>query len=97
MRNERKVSRSRGRPKGSPDVQRAQLLQVAELLLPDSPHDLSLRQVALRAEVTPPLAHYYFGNREGLHRALVIERAAPRIEALLTAALERVAHPALRQ
>jgi AcrR family transcriptional regulator len=93
MNHGRKVSRTRGRPKGRPDVQRAQLLRAAELLLPGNPVDLSLRQVALRAEVTPPLAHYYFGNRAGLHRALVNEVAAPRIEELLTAARERASQP----
>lgn len=75
------------------DIQRTRLLQVAEQLLPNAQDEFSLRQVALRAEVTPPLAHYYFGNRDGLLRALVSERAMPRIEELLTAASERASVP----
>lgn len=49
--------------------------------------------MALQAEVTPPLAHYYFGNRDGLLRALVEEHAAPRVHALLVAVRERAAGP----
>ena len=93
MIHDRKPSRNRGRPKGMADIQRTRLLQVAEQLLPDAQNEFSLRQVALRAEVTPPLAHYYFGNRDGLLRALVSERATPRIEELLTAASERASAP----
>jgi AcrR family transcriptional regulator len=88
-----KPSRNRGRPKGTADRQRIRLLQAAEHLLPGSQDEFSLRQVALRAEVTPPLAHYYFGNRDGLLRALVSERATPRVEDLLTAARERASQP----
>jgi AcrR family transcriptional regulator len=91
---DRKASRPRGRPKGASDeAQRTQLLRAAESLLPDSPDDLSLRQVAARAGVTPPLAHYYFGNRAGLQRALVNECAGPRVEQLLTAARELASQP----
>ena len=83
----------RGRPKGVPALQRTHLLQAAEQLLSHSPDDFSLRRVALQAGVTPPLAHYYFRNRDGLLRALVNERAAPRIQALLIAAQERASQP----
>jgi TetR/AcrR family transcriptional regulator len=93
MVNERKPARSRGRPKGPAEVQRNRLLLAAEQLLCDAQQDFSLRQVALHAAVTPPLAHYYFGNRDGLLRALVSQRAAPRINVLLTAARERSALP----
>jgi AcrR family transcriptional regulator len=86
-------SRSRGRPKGAADIQRTRLLQAAEHLLPIVPGELSLRQVALRAQVTPPLAHYYFSNRDGLISALVSERAAPRVDELLAAARERASQP----
>ncbi|MEO8314236.1 MAG: TetR/AcrR family transcriptional regulator [Pseudomonadota bacterium] len=68
------------------------LLVAAEELLA-SAGDLTLRQVALRAGVTPPLAHYYFGNREGLVAALVEERAGSRIDELLAAAQKHVAQP----
>jgi TetR/AcrR family transcriptional regulator len=91
--NPKKPFRNRGRPKGTTDIQRSRLLHAAEQLLPGAQDEFSLRQVALRAEVTPPLAHYYFGNRDGLLRALVSERAAPRIEELLAAAGERSSRP----
>jgi len=55
--------------------------------------DLNLRQVALAAGVTPPLAHYYFGNREGLLRALVDERVRPDVVALLDAAQRHAGRP----
>jgi AcrR family transcriptional regulator len=88
-----KAPRSRGRPKGSGDQQRNRLLQAAEELLTDSTTELTLRQVALRADVTPPLAHYYFGNRDGLFAALVHDRAGPRIEQLLAVVQERATQP----
>jgi TetR/AcrR family transcriptional regulator len=84
--------RGRGRPKDA-DGQRNRLLQAAEYLLASSGSDLNLRQVAQRAEVTAPLAHYYFGNRDGLLRALMEERANPRVDELLAAARELSAQP----
>jgi AcrR family transcriptional regulator len=88
-----KPARIRGRPKGTGLAQRDHLLRAAEELLDGTASDLNLRQVALRAGVTPPLAHYYFGSRDGLFTALLNERAGPRIEDLLAAATERAAHP----
>jgi TetR/AcrR family transcriptional regulator len=93
MISDRQPSRNRGRPKRAAELQRTRLLQAAEDLLASTQGDFSLRQVALRAEVTPPLAHYYFGNRDGLLLALVNERAAPRIAELLAAARERASLP----
>jgi TetR/AcrR family transcriptional regulator len=74
-------------------MQRDRLLQVAEQLLAGTVSDLTLRQVALRAGVTPPLAHYYFGNRDGLIAILLNERAGPRLEELLSIAATRAAQP----
>jgi TetR/AcrR family transcriptional regulator len=74
-------------------MQRDRLLQAAEQLLTGTESDLTLRQVALRAGVTPPLAHYYFGNRDGLIAILLDERARPRVEELLSATVERAAQP----
>jgi TetR/AcrR family transcriptional regulator len=80
------TSRPRGRPPASDAAQRHRLLQAAqELLTATELADLNLRQVALRAGVTPPLAHYYFKNRAGLLAALLEECAAPRIDALIAA------------
>lgn len=93
MITENSRSRPRGRPPSSGHAQRQALLQAAqEQLTTADVADLNLRQIALRAGVTPPLAHYYFGNRNGLLAALLEERAAPRIDALLSAAGE-VAQP----
>jgi AcrR family transcriptional regulator len=58
--------------------------------------DLNLSQVALRAGVTPPLANYYFKNRNGLMTALLEERVAPRIDALITATHAQPALPVAR-
>jgi TetR/AcrR family transcriptional regulator len=91
--SQKKPFRIRGRPRGAVDDQRSRLLDAAEQLLPGPLYEFSLRQVALRAGVTPPLAHYYFGNRDGLLRALVSERATLRIEGLLAAARERASRP----
>jgi TetR/AcrR family transcriptional regulator len=88
--------RSRGRPPGSRRTQRSRLLAEAHNLLSGSTlQDLTLRQVAQRAGVTPALAHYYFGNHEGLIAALLDERVAPRIEDLVAAARARAGQPQL--
>jgi TetR/AcrR family transcriptional regulator len=88
--------RSRGRPPGSRRGQRSRLLGVAhELLGGGAPQDLTLRQVALSAGVTPALAHYYFNNHDGLISALLDERVAPRIEDLVAAARARAGQPQL--
>ncbi len=86
--------RGRGRPRSSRNLQRGRLLQAArELLIGPKGHDLALRQVALRAGVTPALAHYYFANRDGLLAALINERAAPAIDDLASAVQVRAAQP----
>lgn len=86
--------RGRGRPASGRNLQRSRLLQAAkELLLdPDGP-DLALRHVALRAGVTPALAHYYFGNRDGLMSALIGERVEPAIADLTAATRVRASQP----
>jgi len=77
-------------------MQRSRLLVVAHELLSSGTHqELTLRLVAQRAGVTPALAHYYFGNHEGLVSALLEERIAPRIEDLVTAARARAGQPQL--
>jgi AcrR family transcriptional regulator len=65
----------------------------AELLLAPGAGELTLQQVARAAAVTPALAHYYFGNREGLWAALIAERVAPHVEDLLHAARIRAGQP----
>lgn len=85
--------RRRGRPPGNRNGQRARLLQAARELLGSTPDLPTLQQVARRAAVTPALAHYYFGTRDGLLEALIQERVAPRIADLVSAAQVRAAQP----
>jgi AcrR family transcriptional regulator len=69
-------------------------LHVARELLPGKDGaDLALRQVALRAGVTPALAHYYFVNRDGLLAALLDEHASPAIDTLINEVQLRGAQP----
>jgi AcrR family transcriptional regulator len=75
---ERKPTRSPGRPANSRGDQRQRLLDAAiALFARQSIAETSLRAVARRARVTPALVHYYFGNREQLVDALVVERILP--------------------
>jgi AcrR family transcriptional regulator len=74
----RKPVRSPGRPANSRGDQRARLLDAAIALFSrQSIAETSLRAVARGAHVTPALVHYYFGNREQLVDALVVERIVP--------------------
>jgi TetR/AcrR family transcriptional regulator len=84
----------RGRPPAARNLARNRLLQAAqELLTGPAGGELALRQVALGASVTPALAHYYFGNRDGLLTALIEERARPRIDDLASAVQVRATQP----
>jgi AcrR family transcriptional regulator len=88
------ATRGRGRPRNARNLQRSLLLQAAgELLGGPQGGDLALRQVALRAGVTPALAHYYFANRDGLLAALIDEHATPKIDDLISAAQTRATQP----
>ena len=73
-----KTPRAPGRPANARGDQRARLLNAAiALFARQSIAETSLRAVARRARVTPALVHYYFGNREQLVDALVVERILP--------------------
>jgi AcrR family transcriptional regulator len=75
---DRKPVRSPGRPANSRGDQRERLLDAAIALFSgQSIAETSLRAVARRAHVTPALVHYYFGTREQLVDALVVERILP--------------------
>jgi len=87
-------ARRRGRPSGRREGQRVSLLlSTLGLLRNHHWQDLSLRQVARRAGVTPALTHYYFGDRDGLIETLVVEQLAPRIDQLIAAARASIEHP----
>lgn len=82
--------RGRGRPRGHNSRQRSRLLQAASELLKHPLHpELTLRQVAVMAGVTPALANYYFANRQGLLTALLRESLEPRIDQLAAATRQR--------
>ncbi len=89
------TQRGRGRPSASSNSQQRQrLLQAArELLAKADDGELALRQVALRAGVSPALAHYYFTNRHGLLTALIDAHIAPEIEVLIRTVEARAAQP----
>jgi AcrR family transcriptional regulator len=77
-------------------VQRTRLLAAAQDLLGTSgAAEPSLQQVARHAGVTPALAHYYFGSRDGLIDALLTDRIAPRIDDLVAATRIRAGQPQL--
>lgn len=89
-------ARSRGRPAGARATQRARLIAAAqELFSSRVAQEPNLKQVADKAGVTPALAHYYFGTREGLIEALLVERVAPRIDDLVASARVRIGQPQL--
>src|SRR5208282_5007115 len=49
----------------------------------------STRQIAAKAGVNPPALQYYFGGKEGLHRACaqyIIDRALPRLQPVMSGA-----------
>ncbi|MEJ0099271.1 MAG: TetR family transcriptional regulator [Pseudomonadota bacterium] len=91
------TTRRPGRPSANTrSNHRNRLLGAAERLISgDSPEEPTLRRIAHLAEVTPALAHYYFGSQEGLIDSLLTERIAPRIEDLVTAASARAGQPQL--
>ncbi|WP_402462137.1 TetR/AcrR family transcriptional regulator [Isoptericola aurantiacus] len=56
----------------SPDERRQQLLALGVGALADHRlEDVTIEDLAARAGVSPGLVHYYFGNRQGLHSAIV--------------------------
>lgn len=87
-------TRLRGRPAGARRTHRARLIQAAaELLVESGSTGLTLAATARRAAVTSALAHYYFGNRDGLLAALITERVLPRVEDLISSASVRADQP----
>jgi len=73
-RAKRNDGRRRGRPAQRlklPDV-RQSLLSVARHLFTERGfHEVSTREIALAAGVNPAMIHYYFGDKEGLYRAML--------------------------
>jgi TetR/AcrR family transcriptional regulator, regulator of cefoperazone and chloramphenicol sensitivity len=73
------------------DETRAQIIATALRVFGEQGYDqASTREIAAEAGVNPPALQYYFGGKEGLHRAcaqFIVDRAA----ATLSPALERAA------
>jgi len=56
----------------SPDERRQQLVALGVAALADRPLEaVTVEDLAAQAGVSPGLVHYYFGNRQGLHSAIV--------------------------
>jgi TetR/AcrR family transcriptional regulator len=80
--------RLRGRPQTEPgaDTYRERLVEAGrDLFSATGFAATSLRQIAVRAGVTPALAHYYFKDKAGLLDAVMRERIAPLMLAIETA------------
>lgn len=83
-----------GRPTGAGTSRRDALLHAAcALLIAPDTSTLTLQRVARTAGVTPALAHYYFGDRDGLVEAVIHHRAQPQIDALAQEARLRTDQP----
>jgi AcrR family transcriptional regulator len=72
-----------GRPRADETNQRERLLDAAVACFAvDGVAATSLRNIALKAGVTPALVNYYFGSKEQLLDAFIAERVAPAVQAL---------------
>jgi len=89
--SESKSPRRPGRPRQQGDADegrvREQLLQAAtELAIEQGFDACGLREIAARAEVSPGMISYYFGDRQGLYEAMfqrAIDRVGGQVQALL--------------
>jgi len=71
------------RPKADDPEARAKIAAAAEELFAARGFDgTAIRDIAKKAGVNGAMIHYYFGNKEGLYRAM-LEGAASRVQALL--------------
>ena len=72
-----------GRPRAEQSNQRERLLDAAvECFAADGIGATSLRNIAVKAGVTPALVNYYFGSKEQLLDAFIAERVAPVVAVL---------------
>ena len=81
-------ARKPGRPSKSGDTpdRRSRILDIAaDLFGRRGIAGTSLSAIAREARVTPALMHYYFGNRESLIDALVLERLQPAVASVAQA------------
>jgi TetR/AcrR family transcriptional regulator len=82
--------RSRGRPPvdADSDVRSALLDAASKLFLKHGFERVTARQIAVAAETTPAMIHYYFGNKLGLFRAM-LERAIGPVRELIAGSLSQ--------
>jgi TetR/AcrR family transcriptional regulator len=78
-----------GRPRADETNQRERLLDAAvACFAADGVAATSLRNIALKAGVTPALVNYYFGSKQQLLDAFIGERVAPAVQVLRESLLE---------
>lgn len=82
--------RGRGRPPvdADSDVRSALLDAASKLFLKHGFERVTARQIAIAADTTPAMIHYYFGNKLGLFRAM-LERAIGPVRELLAGSLSQ--------
>lgn len=90
MRSSTPAPRRPGRPAsdGAPEVRESLLEAAGRLTAERSLGEVSLREVARAAQVTPAMVHYYFGDKRGLHEAM-LERALDRVLARVRSVAEQ--------
>jgi AcrR family transcriptional regulator len=80
-------SRRPGRPRGDDGEVAERLLTAATELAVEQGFDTcGLREIAARAEVSPGMIAYYFGDRQGLYEAMlqrVLDRISEKVAALI--------------
>jgi TetR/AcrR family transcriptional regulator len=79
--NKQPSRRRPGRPSerdGGRNVREALLEVAGQLFSERGVNEVSLRELARAADVTPAMVHYYFGDKQGLYEAL-LERALSRV------------------
>jgi TetR/AcrR family transcriptional regulator len=82
--------RARGRPPvdAESDVRSALLDAASRLFLKHGFERVTARQIAVAADTTPAMIHYYFGNKLGLFRAM-LERAIAPVRELIAGSLSQ--------
>lgn len=82
--------RGRGRPPvdADSDVRSALLDAASKLFLKHGFERVTARQIAIAADTTPAMIHYYFGNKLGLFRAM-LERAIGPVRELIAGSLSQ--------
>jgi AcrR family transcriptional regulator len=89
-----RTARRPGRPLGESTEQREALLDAAAWAFAEAGREgVTLKSVADRARVSPPLASYYFGGKSGLYESVLAERLEPRLNAMLDSLRNPTAGP----